>query len=284
VLRRFGIHLPHTGHASGPDSITRVAQHAEALGFDDLWVSDHVVVPASQGYPKPYIYDPLLTLTWAASCTSSIGLGTTVLVVPQYQPVQLANSLASLDALSRGRLTLGAGVGWSAGEYAALGQDFGNRGRRMDEILAVLRACWRDDPVTFEGEFYRLDTLRLLPKPAHDIPIWVGGVSPAAIRRASVLGDGYHTIGLSIEEAPAVVERVRRHRPEDSFTISLRTGWDTLGMEPDLIRNERDAFDAAGIQHVVAVPWRSDLDSYLRAVEDLARILELDPRGSAGIR
>ncbi|MCU1458439.1 MAG: hypothetical protein JWL73_2531 [Actinomycetia bacterium] len=278
MLRRFGVHLPHTGHASGPESIARVAQHAEALGFDDLWVSDHIVVPVAQGYPKPYIYDPILSLTWAAASTSSIGLATTVLVVPQYQPLQLANTLASLDALSGGRLTVGAGVGWSRKEYEALGQGFENRGRRMDEVLSLLRACWRDDPVTFEGEFYRFDAMRLLPKPAHDIPIWVGGTSDAAIRRAADLGDGYHTIGLAVEEAPAVVERMRRERPEESFTISLRTGWDALGMDPDLIRSERDAFEAAGIQHVVAVPWRTDIDSYLRAVEDLAALLEVQPR------
>jgi probable F420-dependent oxidoreductase len=280
VLRRFGIHLPQSGRASGPEAIRRVARLAEDLGFDDVWVSDHLVVPASQNYPTPYLYDPLLTLAYAAAETRAIGLGTAVLVVPQYQPVQLANSLASLDALSSGRLRLGVGVGWSEAEYTALGQPFHDRGRRMDEIIPLLRTCWRDDPVNFAGEFYRIDGIRLLPKPVHEIPIWVGGRSEAAFHRACTLADGYQALGLSVEQAGPVVARARRDRPEDSFTISLRTGWDVLGMEPDLIRRERDGFEAAGIQHVVATPWRRDIEEFVEAVERLAGLLELTPRPS----
>ena len=96
------------------------------------------------------------------------------MVVPQRHPLELANSLASLDALSGGRLTVGVGVGWSAGEFAALGQSFGDRGRRMDELLDVMRACWGPDPVAFDGEYVHLDPVKVQPKPAHDIPIWVG--------------------------------------------------------------------------------------------------------------
>ena len=114
-------------------------QAAEALGFADVWVSDHIAIPAAQDYPSPYLYDPLLTLTWAAAATDRVGLGTSVLVVPQHNALALANSLASLDALSGGRLTVGAGVGWSAAEFAALGQSFTDRGKRFDEMIDVLR-------------------------------------------------------------------------------------------------------------------------------------------------
>src|SRR5215831_18000721 len=108
-----GIHLPQYGRVSGPDAITRAAVHAEELGFAGVWVSDHLVQPAAQDYPSPYLYDPLLTLTWAAAATHRIGLGTSVLVASQYHPVWLANATASLDALSGGRLKLAVGVGWS---------------------------------------------------------------------------------------------------------------------------------------------------------------------------
>jgi probable F420-dependent oxidoreductase len=272
---RFGMHLPQSGHASGADSIRQVAQLAESCGFDDVWVSDHIVVPEDQGYPTPYIHDALLTLAWAASATTSVGLGTAVLVVPQYHPVQLANSLATLDSLSGGRLLIGAGVGWSKGEFDALGQDFSNRGRRMDEIVPLLRACWDHDPVSYDGKFYRLDRVRMQPKPAHRIPIWIGGTSEAAMRRACALGDGYQTIGKSPEEVPDIVRRIRADRPEQEFTISLRTGWDAVAMDHDLIRAERESFEASGIQHVVSAPWRRELSEYLEAVEQLAGVLGL---------
>ena len=270
---QVGIHLPQFGRASSPDSITEAARLAEQLGFADVWVSDHIAIPAAQDYPSPYLYDPLLTLAWAAAATTTVGLGTSVLVVPQHNPLALANSLASLDALSGGRLTIGAGVGWSEAEFAALGQSFADRGRRMDEALDVLRACWGSDPVDFEGEFVHLDAMKVQPKPAHPIPIWVGGRSEPAYRRAVTRGDGFHAIGLAPEGAAAVVERMRRDRPEESFTISLRTGWDPQGMEPDRIRRERDEFEAAGIQHVLSAPWRNDAPSWLRSMELLAELV-----------
>ena len=270
---QVGIHLPQFGRAASADAITRAARAAEELGFADVWVSDHVAVPAAQDYPSPYLYDPLLSLAWAAAATEQVGLGTSVLVVPQHTPLALANSLASLDALSGGRVTVGAGVGWSAAEFAALGQSFTDRGRRMDEAIDVLRACWGPDPVSFDGEFVHLDAMKVLPKPAHPIPIWVGGRSEVSYARAVTRGDGFHAIGLDPPGAAAVVERIRRDRPEPSFTISLRTGWDPQGMDVDVIRRERDEFEAAGIQHVVSAPWRNDPDSWLRSMELLADLV-----------
>jgi len=270
---QVGIHLPQFGRASTPAAITEAARLAESLGFADVWVSDHIAIPAAQDYPSPYLYDPLLTLAWAAAATERVGLGTSVLVVPQHNPLALANSLASLDALSRGRLTIGAGVGWSEAEFAALGQSFDDRGPRMDEMLDVLRACWGPDPVDFHGEFVHLDAMKVQPKPAHPIPIWVGGRSEPAYRRAAARGDGFHAIGLDPEGAARVVARMRRDRPEESFVISLRTGWDPQGMDPDVIRRERDEFEAAGIQHVVSAPWRNDAASWMRSMELLADLV-----------
>jgi probable F420-dependent oxidoreductase len=270
---QVGIHLPQFGRASSPAAITEAARLAEELGFADVWVSDHIAIPAAQDYPSPYLYDPLLTLAWAAAATERVGLGTSVLVVPQHNPLALANSLASLDALSGGRLTIGVGVGWSAAEFAALGQSFSDRGRRMDEMLDVLRVCWGPDPVNFDGEFVQLDAMKVQPKPTHPIPIWVGGGSEPAYRRAAERGDGFHAIGLDPEGAARVVERLRRDRPEESFTVSLRTGWDAQGMDPDVIRRERDEFETAGIQHVVSAPWRNDSVSWMRSMELLAELV-----------
>jgi probable F420-dependent oxidoreductase len=270
---QIGIHLPQYGRVAGPDAMTRAATHAEQLGFAGLWVSDHIVQPAAQDYPSPYLYDPLVTLTWAAAVTERIGLGTSVLVVPQHNPLELANMLASLDSLSGGRLIAGVGVGWSQGEYEALGYDFHDRGARLDEILRLWRAAWDDDPVTFHGDHYSFDDIRVLPKPAHRIPIWVGGSGERAHRRAVEHGDGFHLIGVTPEEAAAPIERLRRDRPEDAFVISLRTGWDPQGMDPDRIRRERDEYEAAGVSYVVAAPWRTDIDDWLRSMDRLADLV-----------
>jgi probable F420-dependent oxidoreductase len=272
---RFGIHLPQYGRVAGGAAVTRAAQHAEALGFNDVWVSDHVVHPAAQSYPSPYLLDPFATLSWAGATTSTVGLGTSVLVVPQHNPVWLANHLATLDAMSGGRLIVGAGVGWSEAEYAALGQSFRDRGRRLDEILDLLRAAWTDDPTSFHGRHYSFDDIRFLPKPAHRIPIWIGGRSEAAYTRAVAKGDGFHIVGAKPTEVVPIVTRLRRDRPEQTFTISVRTGWDPQGMDPDVIRRERDEFEAAGVQHMIGAPWRTDLDAWLRSMDLLAALVGL---------
>jgi probable F420-dependent oxidoreductase len=236
-------------------------------------VSDHIVHPATQDYPSPYLYDPLLSLAWAAAATERVGIGTSVLVLPHHNPVELANSLASLDALSNGRLTVGAGVGWSEAEFDALGQSFHDRGKRTDEIIDLLRTCWRDDPVDFTGTYYRLADIRVLPKPAHPIPIWIGGRGEAAYRRAMAKGDGFQMIGLNPQQAAATAATLRAGRPEESFTLSLRTGWDPQGMDPGLIRDERAEFAEGGVQHVVAAPWRNTLDDWLRSMDQLAALV-----------
>ena len=274
---QVGIHLPQYGRVASGEAIARAARHAEELGFADVWISDHVVHPAAQTYPSPHLFDPIVSLTWAAASTSTVGLGTSVLVVPTHNPLELANQLASLDRLAGGRVVAGVGVGWSGAEYAALGRSFGDRGRQLDEALDLWRVVWADDPATFHGEYTSFDDLRVLPKPARPIPVWVGGSSEAAYRRAVAKGDGFQAVGIKPPGAVGIVERLRRDRPEDAFTISVRTGWDPQGMDPDEIRAERDAFEAAGVQHVVSAPWRSDLDDWLRSMDLLAGLVLFRP-------
>ena len=275
---RIGIHLPQYGRAAGGDAVRRVAVAAEAMGFADLWVSDHVCHPAAQTYPSPYLLDPLLTLGWGAAVTDEIRLGTSVLVLPLHEPVWLAKALASLAVMSGERLKVAVGAGWSEGEFAAVGQPFSNRGVRMDEIIDLLRTCWRDDPASFAGEHFQFTDIRVVPQPARPVPIWVGGGSDVAFRRGVEKGDGFHLIGLTPAQARDHVARLRRDRPEESFTISLRTGWDPLGMDADVIRREHDEFAAAGIQHVVSAPWRTSGDDWLRSMELLADLVDLRPR------
>src|SRR5580698_6995204 len=165
---RLGIHLPQIGRKAGPEGIKRAAIQAETLGFDDVWTSEHIITPAGAMYPpSPLFYDPVLTLTWAAAYTSRVGLGTSVLVLPMRHPLPLAKELATLQNLSGGRFILGAGVGWLEKEFEALGVPFHERGRRTDEGIAMMRAVWSDDPVSFEAKWIPaiIDNMRMMPKP-----------------------------------------------------------------------------------------------------------------------
>jgi probable F420-dependent oxidoreductase len=276
---RLGIHLPQFGRAAVAGGMQQAAVLAERLGFDDVWVSDHLVVPKDQPYPSPYLYDPLTSLAFAAAATTSIGLGTSVLVAPQYtSPLALANTLSTLDNMSGGRLIVGLGIGWSEPEYEALHAPFDHRGARLDEIVDLLQTAWQDDPATHDGTYYAFRDIRLLPKPAHDIPIWLGGTSEAALARAAKKADGYHGIGVKPENAAAWVEHIRGLRLDPEFTISLRVPWDANGMPLDEIQAQREQYEQAGVQHVVIAPERGDLATWLAGMESLAAALGLGTR------
>jgi probable F420-dependent oxidoreductase len=271
---QLGIHLPHIGRKAGPAAIRRAAEQAEALGFADVWVSEHIIVPKDAAYPpSPSFYDPVLTLTWAAAFTKRVRLGTSVLVLPMRHPLPLAKELATLQNLSEGRLVLGAGVGWMEAEFAALGAPFRERGRRMDEGIALMRAVWTDDPVTFVSRWIPavVNEMRMQPRPVAPIPIWIGGSSEPALKRAAQL-DGWHGSRVTPEAAPALVQFLRTARPEPAFTISLRVRWDSI--HADRIRSDIAAYAAAGVQHILLEPMERELDAWLRAVEDAARLVD----------
>jgi len=271
---QLGIHLPHIGRKSGPESIRRVAEHAEALGFADVWVSEHIIVPKGAPYPpSPNFWDPVLTLTWAAAYTKRVKLGTSVLVLPMRHPLPLAKELATLQNLSQGRLILGAGVGWMEAEFNALGVPFKERGRRMDEGIALMRAVWNEDPVTFPTRWIpaAVNEMRMQPQPCAPIPIWIGGSSDAAIARALRL-DGWHGSRVAPEQASAMVARLRATRPDSEFMISLRMGCTAANVGE--LRGKLATYQAAGVQHVLVAPEDRDIETYLATVEQVARSAE----------
>ena len=267
---RLGVHLPQYGRAAGPATIRRAAVQAEELGFDDVWVSDHLAVPADATYPPAFLYEPVVTLTWAAAATTRVGLGTSVLVLPYRHPLHLAKELASLDLLSGGRLVVGAAAGWLEGEFDALGVPFAERGARTDEAIDALRACWEGpDPVAFDGPTVRLDTMRVQPRPGRHIPIWVGGASPPALRRAAARGDGWHGTFLDPARLRPVLAELRRLRPDPAFTRSLRLAWDGLAGDAAAMRSDAEQLVAAGLDHLLVTPAQRDEASWLRSVEVL---------------
>jgi probable F420-dependent oxidoreductase len=274
---KFGIHLPQAGPAATPAAIQAAASQAEDLGFSDVWVSDHLAVPRTAKYPpSAYIVEPLITLTWAAAVTRSVGLGTTVLVLPLRPPVLLAKMLAAIDLMSEGRVILGGAGGWLKQEFDALGVPFESRGARTDEAIEILRRCWSEDPIDLSAPAsgVKMVDMRAKPQPTRPIPIWVGGHSEAAYRRAVRLGDGWHGAFQTPEGTAAMTARLRRDRPEASFTLSMRTRWDAVEDSSDEILRELDAYRKAGIQHLVAEPRQRDLDSWLRCGEKFSKIFE----------
>ena len=267
---RLGIHLPHIGQKAGPDAIHRAAIQAEDLGFADVWVSEHIILPKDRAYPPSAIFwDPVLTLTWAAACTSRVGLGTSVLVLPMRHPLPLAKELATLQNLSAGRLILGAGVGWLEAEFEALGVPFRERGRRMDEGILMMRAVWGEDPVSFTARTIPsvIEDMRMLPRPETPIPIWIGGTSEPALARALRL-DGWHGSRCTPEQAAPIVQRLRAQRPDPGFAVSLRHGWN--GRDVGELRARLEGYTAIGVEHVLVEPAERELSDWLAAVERIA--------------
>jgi probable F420-dependent oxidoreductase len=269
---QIGIHLPHAGEQATPDRIRRAAQQAEDMGLSDVWVSEHIIVPRATFPRSPLFYDPVLSLTWAAAVTKRVRLGTSVLVLPMRHPLPLAKELATLQNFSEGRLILGAGVGWLEAEFAALGVPFRERGRRLDEGIALMRAVWSEDPVTFAGKSIPADLAEMTMRPFPDkpIPIWFGARSEAAFRRTVRIGDGWHGSQLTPAEAAPVVARLRRDRPEPGFTISMRTHWN--GTDHGELRDRIAAYGEAGVQHVMVHPLDRDIDDWDAVIAGTGRV------------
>jgi len=202
----FGVGLPHFRRLASTEAIVTVAQQAEALGFDSVWVSDHIVVPRS-AIPRfgEVFFEPFTTLAYVAGKTQRIRLGTSVIILPYRHPLFMGKALATLDVLSGGRLIVGAAVGWLAEEFEALGIPFTERGARSDEALRVMRTLWTEAEPRFEGRFFRFSGIKAEPKPLQKPhpPIWIGGNSPAAFRRAAEFAVAWHPSHRPVEEIAA---------------------------------------------------------------------------------
>ena len=215
---KLTVDFPSVVHRDGPDEIARLATAIEEIGYDEIDIFDHVIngYPIPGRDPAPYpatmpLLEALVTLGYIAAVTERVGLGTEVLVLPQRQPVLAAKQFSTIDTLSGGRLRVGVGVGWQESEYDALGMDFHTRGRAMDEAIELMQACWRDETIEFDGNHFRAESMAMEPKPPQGggIPLWIGGVSKAALRRAGRIGDGWMASGLLGEAAAGAIGVVK---------------------------------------------------------------------------
>ncbi|MBT6446098.1 TIGR03619 family F420-dependent LLM class oxidoreductase [bacterium] len=206
---KLTVDYPSVAFREGPAKVLELGKALEDIGYDEIAVFDHVVMgfptdtrPPPMYPPKMPVLEALILLAQLAAVTDRIGLSTEVLVLPQRQPVLVAKQISTIDLMSEGRVRLGVGVGWQESEYDALEEDFTNRGRRMDEAIALLRTYWSDEQIDFDGEYYSSTAMAMEPKPAQDggPEIWIGGGSKAALRRTGQLGDGWMGSALAKEE------------------------------------------------------------------------------------
>lgn len=234
-----GIIFANIGGLAEAEGAQALAEACEANGVDSVWTVEHVVVPA--GYESTYPYsrdgrmpggeeapipDPLMWLAWVGAHSSSLQLGTGVLILPQRNPLILAKEVATLDRLTGGRVQLGVGVGWLREEFEALGVDFARRGDRTDEYIGALRELWSSAEPTFDGEFVSFERALSFPKPARPtVPVVVGGHSEAAARRAGRLGDGFFPARHDrLEELLEVMHATAESAGRDPSTIQVTTG------------------------------------------------------------
>ena len=226
---RIGFGLPVAGAWAHPETLAQFAGRAEDLGYDSLWAFQRLLVPADDEPAPVYrsVLDPLISLGFAAASTSRIRLGVSIINIPFVSPALLAKQAATVDVLSAGRLDLGLGVGWSPVEFAASGADTARRGARAQEFIAALNTLWADEVSEFHGEFYEIPPSRMAPKPVQrpGPPVLLGGVVPAALRRAGRLVAGWLSSSranlATIAEQAAIVRRAAEEAGRDPASVRV---------------------------------------------------------------
>ena len=288
---RFGLCLPNFTDLASPEAIEAAAEAAERLDFETVWTTDHVLIDHSPSGRDYHInFDAIETLAWVGARHPTLKLGTSVIVVPQRNAVVLAKELASLDALSRGRVIAGVGIGWNDVEFANLGMadQFHVRGAYLDETIALWRHLWSGAREPFEGRFHQFDDFVFAPLPAQGgaLPIVVGGRAEPALRRAGRLGDGYHSsasgpaafgprvpiIRAAAEAAgrpmPALSARARVAFDEPAHASGARSY--AIRGNPDEMASEVRAFADLGVEHLALFFSAESAEAYLAAAERFA--------------
>ena len=280
---KIGFCIPNFGRYANRENIIALSKAAEDLGFDSLWVSDHIVTPDTHHVFGETFFEPLATLSCIASQTRNIKLGTSVIVLPYRNPLVLAKMMSSLDVLSGGRVILGVGTGWVKEEFDAIGADYRKRGAITDEYLIILKELFSNDNPEYEGEYFKFSNILFEPKPVQKPypPIWIGGNSKKAIERAVRFGNGWHAVRLTPEEVRESSEYIKRI-VNDKFTISVRNNIQITDYgkndERDLLRGSIDKivegislYTEAGADHLILYILSGSVEGVYQSLEVLAK-------------
>ena len=290
----IGITIPNNWGVADPQQVLDLGPLAEELGYDSLWVMDHLF---NTGYirerleDKPY-YHPLSTLSYLAATTKRVLLGTSVLVLPYHNPVELAKYAASLDQISGGRLTLGVGVGAMTEEFDALGIPMSQRASLTNESIAIMKELWTNPSPSYQSRRWSFSNLLFSPKPFQKphVPLWIGGASPGALRRAATRGNGWHPSGLSVEEFSIGRQEIRDQaeaagRDPDSLVMSLRVEVEVHGRpssdraanrsrlsgdDPEGMAATLETYAEAGLDHAVLALNSGDVPAITAVMQRIA--------------
>jgi len=283
---KFGIAVPNFGAYAKREQILEISVLAEELRYDSLWVSDHIIIPDShEGFGDTFL-DPLVTLTYIAANTDRIELGTSVLILPYRNPLVLAKMVSTLDTLSQGRVILGIGAGWLEDEFEALGVNFKERGKVTDEYIEIMKELWTSENPEYSGDYIEFSNIKFLPKPYRKPypPIWVGGESTGAMKRAVKYGDGWHPVGLTpgaFREKAEYLNSLLPAEKRDGFSLTLRrnieinegrelSADDTLrGGREKITKGIREYRDA-GVTHLVLYILAGDYKGILNTLRVFA--------------
>jgi probable F420-dependent oxidoreductase len=291
-IMKIGAVYPQTELGGDPAAFVRFGRAVEGLGYDHLLMYDHVVGAVHENRIPPIwehgpytdkhpFHDPLVAFAYLAGITKRIELITGILILPQRQTVLVAKQAADVDLLSGGRLRLGVGVGWNYVEYDALGQDFTKRGPRLTEQMGYLRRLWTEPLVTFRGEFDSIDRAAIIPRPTRPIPIFCGGITEPAFKRAAKLADGF-IFAAGVDGALQGWKRVREllaeaKRPISGFVAHYLLQNNTAGgiSVEDSAETIRRWSDAGGTQASVVTLSRGykSLDEHLAHLERVRRLI-----------
>jgi probable F420-dependent oxidoreductase len=284
----FGLNFPNYSSLGNRESMIAIAELAEELGYSSLWTNDHILIPATLPEPFGNLLETFTTLSYIAARTETIRLATGILVLPQRDPLLVAKQAATVHHFSGGRLTLGVGVGWIAQEYSYLRTDFTTRGRLADEYIAAIRVLFESDHPEYHGEHINFSDALFSPRPNVPLRIVVGGSSNAALRRAALLGDGWHGLRLSLDEARAAIAKMNQIGHKKDFAVSLRLQTrvggtvdeadpaTTLHGDAAAIAQQLHGYGDAGVQQLVIEPFASDLTDFLEQLTLFAQ--EVVPR------
>ena len=276
---------PSNELGSDPVVLRDYAQAAEGAGYDRMAMGEHVLgvdPDRPGGWQGPYTFehewpDPFPTFAYLAGVTERIELMTGVLILPQRQTVLVAKQAAELDLLCGGRFILGAGTGWNPVEYEALGEDFHNRGRRMEEQVALLRALWDQQSISFEGRWHHVTKAGINPlPPRRDIPIWMGGSHERVLDRVGRIGDGWFPLRIEVSAVESGIERIRsvaRDAGRDPDAIGVQ-GSITTGIDVGEQVEQAKRLDAAGATHAALFTSNQGLTSAQQHIDAVRAFAE----------
>lgn len=282
---QFGAVLPTYEIPADPHAITEYAQAVEELGYHHLAIMDHVIGADPKHHPNPSgrttmrgFHEPFVVMGYLAAVTKDLVLSTNVLILPQRQTIIAAKQAAEVDVLSGGRLRLGIGVGYVENEYTVLGEDFTTRGQRIEEQIAVMRALFTEEDVTYHGRWHTLDWMGIRPLPIQrPIPIWLGGDSDPVLRRVGALADGWMPLLEPDETARAAIAKVHayaRAAGRDPASIPIEAAIYRADKTPDDWRREIVAWEELGATSIVYYALDAGLASLEAHIETLERFKE----------